>query len=89
MGVQSRRPSESEYLQTDVLVIGCGIAGGITALELASKGVSVVLVTLAASPEQTNTFYAQGGVVVTGVPVYQTVSTGLCRRRMRGYPLWW
>ena len=64
MGVQSRRPSE---YQTDVLVIGCGIAGGITALELASKGVSVVLVTLAASPEQTNTFYAQGGVVATGV----------------------
>jgi len=53
-------------LETDVLVIGSGIAGGITALQLARAGVSVVLATRASDPEESNTLYAQGGIIYRG-----------------------
>jgi L-aspartate oxidase len=53
-------------LQTDVLIIGCGIAGAVTALELAKNGFKVVVVTSAAKPEESNTFYAQGGIIYKG-----------------------
>ncbi len=52
--------------KTDVLVIGCGIAGGVAALELAEAGVHVTVVTLSAKAEETNTLYAQGGIVYQG-----------------------
>lgn len=58
--------SDSRTIETDVLVIGCGIGGGIAALELASAGASVVVVTLADEPEESNTVYAQGGIVYKG-----------------------
>jgi L-aspartate oxidase len=54
------------YLETDVLVIGCGIAGAVTALQLAEAGLEVILVTSARKPEESNTFYAQGGIVYRG-----------------------
>ncbi|AFG38855.1 L-aspartate oxidase [Spirochaeta africana] len=50
-------------LTTDVLVIGCGIAGGVAALEAADAGLSVVVVTRAADPAESNTRYAQGGIM--------------------------
>ena len=56
----------SEPLRTDVLVIGCGIAGGTAALELAEAGASVVIVTRADAAEESNTFWAQGGVIFRG-----------------------
>ncbi len=56
----------SELLETDVLVIGCGIAGGVAALELADVGVEVTLVTRAQTPEDTNTVWAQGGIIFQG-----------------------
>lgn len=43
----------------DILIIGCGIAGAITALELMKKGLDVVV--LAAG--DSNSSYAQGGIV--------------------------
>ena len=52
--------------KTDALIIGCGIAGGVAALELAEAGVHVTVVTLAPKPEETNTWYAQGGIVYQG-----------------------
>ncbi|MEK6650260.1 MAG: L-aspartate oxidase [Bacteroidota bacterium] len=55
-----------DLLKTDVLVIGCGIAGGVAALELAEVGVHVTVVTLSPRPEETNTLYAQGGIVYQG-----------------------
>lgn len=55
-----------DLLKTDVLIIGCGIAGGVAALELAEAGVHVTVVTLSPKPEETNTWYAQGGIVYQG-----------------------
>jgi L-aspartate oxidase len=55
-----------ECLQRDVLVIGCGIAGSVAALQLADAGVPVTVVTRAARPEESNTFYAQGGIIYQG-----------------------
>jgi L-aspartate oxidase len=57
----------SECLETEVLVIGCGIAGGVTALRLADVGVPVTLVTRAEEPAESNTYYAQGGIVYQGI----------------------
>jgi L-aspartate oxidase len=52
--------------RTDVLVIGCGIAGGTAALELAEAGARVVVVTRADRPEESNTYWAQGGIIFRG-----------------------
>jgi L-aspartate oxidase len=56
----------TEYIETDVLVIGCGIAGGTAALTLAEKGINVILVTRTIDPIETNTYYAQGGIIYQG-----------------------
>ena len=58
--------SQADYIESDVLVLGCGIAGGIAALQLASAGLSVLVVTLAERPEESNTLYAQGGIIYKG-----------------------
>lgn len=50
-------------LEAEVLVIGCGIAGGTVALELADAGVPVTVVTRAADPDESNSAYAQGGII--------------------------
>jgi L-aspartate oxidase len=56
-----------DLLETDVLIIGCGIAGSTAALQLAEKGIPVTVVTRAQAPEESNTLYAQGGIVYKGV----------------------
>jgi L-aspartate oxidase len=55
-----------ELIQTDVLIIGCGVAGGTVALRLADAGVPVTLVTRAGDPHDTNTHWAQGGIIYRG-----------------------
>ncbi len=55
--------AQKDLMTTDVLVIGCGIAGGVAALELAEAGIDVTVVTLSPRPEESNTYYAQGGIV--------------------------
>lgn len=50
-------------IRADLLVVGCGIAGASAALEAAKAGLKTVVVTKAARPEESNTFYAQGGIV--------------------------
>jgi L-aspartate oxidase len=55
----------SDPIESDVLVLGCGIAGGTAALELAEAGLDVVIVTRAAQPEESNTYWAQGGIIYT------------------------
>ena len=50
--------------ETDALIIGCGIAGATAALRLAQDSQRQVLViTRAADPEESNTRYAQGGII--------------------------
>ncbi|MBI2520026.1 MAG: FAD-dependent oxidoreductase [Bdellovibrio sp.] len=51
--------------QFDVLVLGSGVAGLATALTVLEKGLSVGLVTRARDPNNTNTSYAQGGIIYT------------------------
>jgi L-aspartate oxidase len=58
--------NNTDYFETDVLIIGCGIAGGTAALQLADAGVSVTVVTRAQEPHESNTFYAQGGIIYRG-----------------------
>ncbi|MFW6364057.1 MAG: L-aspartate oxidase [Spirochaeta sp.] len=50
-------------LTTNVLVIGCGIAGGTAALQAADSGLEVIVVTRAEDPAESNTNYAQGGIM--------------------------
>lgn len=56
----------NELMENDVLIIGSGIAGAVTALELADKGIFVTLVTRAKDPQESNTKYAQGGIIYNG-----------------------
>ncbi len=56
----------SELITTDVLIIGSGIAGCTTALDLADAGVNVLMVTRAEQPEDSNTLWAQGGIIYEG-----------------------
>lgn len=52
--------------QTEVLVIGAGIAGGVAAIELADAGIEVTLVRHGTSENATATYYAQGGIIYQG-----------------------
>ncbi len=47
----------------DVLILGTGVAGCTAALAAARAGVSIALVTRAAEARESNTLYAQGGIV--------------------------
>jgi L-aspartate oxidase len=50
-----------------VLIIGCGIAGATAALRLArNPGRHITVVTRARDPHESNTRYAQGGIVGRG-----------------------
>jgi len=50
-----------------VLIIGCGIAGATTALRLArNRHLQITLVTRAEDPHESNTRYAQGGIIGRG-----------------------
>ena len=54
-------------IETDVLVIGCGIAGASAALRLAEdRQRQIMVITRAYDPEDCNTRYAQGGIVARG-----------------------
>ncbi|MEA3338969.1 MAG: L-aspartate oxidase [Chloroflexota bacterium] len=53
--------------QSDVLIIGCGIAGASAALRLSEDSQrQITIITRAAEPEESNTRYAQGGIVTLG-----------------------
>jgi L-aspartate oxidase len=55
-------------MQTDVLIIGCGIAGATAAIELAHDAQrQITIVTRADLPIDSNSSHAQGGIVTRGV----------------------
>ena len=47
--------SEDKNLATDMLIIGCGIAGASAALEAAKSGLRVIVITKNSSLEESNT----------------------------------
>lgn len=51
------------HAATDVLVLGTGVAGCAAALAAAREGAAVTLVTRASEARESNTYYAQGGIV--------------------------
>ncbi len=53
-------------INTDVLVIGSGLAGAITAITAADRGQKVMLMTKTPSLESGNTPHAQGGIIFKG-----------------------
>jgi len=55
-----------KYLKADVLIIGCGIAGASAALEAVKSGLKVIIITKNLILEESNTYYAQGGIVSLG-----------------------
>ncbi|MFZ0479110.1 MAG: L-aspartate oxidase [Terriglobales bacterium] len=52
-----------DTLQTDILVIGSGLAGLAAAWAAAKRGCQVTLLTRAENPEESNTDRAQGGII--------------------------
>jgi L-aspartate oxidase len=57
---------EGSAFRSDILIIGCGIAGASAALEAAQRGLRVNIITKAPRLEESNTYYAQGGIVSLG-----------------------
>ena len=55
----------NEKHETEILIIGCGIAGGTAALKLADQGHQVTVITRAKKPKNSNTYWAQGGIIYT------------------------
>lgn len=58
--------SDPQRIETDVLVVGAGIAGAVTALEAADAGAEVLVLHRSFDPTHTNTHWAQGGVIFKG-----------------------
>ncbi|MBN1406542.1 MAG: L-aspartate oxidase [Calditrichaceae bacterium] len=56
----------TECIETEVLIIGCGVAGGTVALQLADLGIPVTITTRSGDQEKSSTHYAQGGIVYRG-----------------------
>ncbi len=56
-----------DHIETDVLIIGCGIAGASAALRLAEDPkLRITVVTAEGDPHESNTYYAQGGIIYRG-----------------------
>jgi len=58
--------NNNRKLYCDVLVIGSGMAGFSTAITASEEGLEVILINKEASLEESNTHYAQGGIVCLG-----------------------
>lgn len=52
--------------QCDVLIVGCGIAGATASLLLAERGLDVILLSASDSEMESNSAWAQGGIVYAG-----------------------
>lgn len=78
-----------QIIETDLLILGSGIAGCSAALAALEKGASIVLATRAQDLQESNTYYAQGGIIYRGindseelfVSDFQTAGKGICSPR--------
>lgn len=59
--------SSPRTIETDVLVIGAGMGGGVAALEAANAGANVIVLQRSWDTRTSNTFWAQGGIIYEGV----------------------
>ena len=50
-------------IETHCLIVGSGIAGLSTAIELSAQGIDCVVISCAPASEESNTVYAQGGII--------------------------
>jgi len=57
---------KQEYIETDVLIIGAGIAGSTAAMVLAENGIDTVMISKGDDLSSANTYYAQGGIAALG-----------------------
>jgi len=64
--ISNREIVLKEFMQSDILIIGTGLAGCTSALILADQGLNVILVTKSFDIEETNTREAQGGIIFQG-----------------------
>jgi L-aspartate oxidase len=57
-----------EHVMTDILVIGSGISGCVAALHAAERApqARILLITSPSDPRESNTLYAQGGIIARG-----------------------
>ena len=53
-------------IETQILIIGSGIAGSIAALKLSEYFDDITIITKNSDPEESNTKYAQGGIIYKG-----------------------
>ena len=53
-------------MESDILIIGCGMAGCITALELAERGADVCVLGSGKTGMESNSHFAQGGIIFRG-----------------------
>lgn len=56
-------PPSSLSFETDLLVLGCGIAGASAALKAASRGLRVTMLSAASDAKDCNSYWAQGGII--------------------------
>jgi hypothetical protein len=78
----------ARLVQTDVLIIGSGIAGAAAALRLARNPLrQIAVITGAPDPHESNTRYAQGGIVGRGIDDDGAVLAGEARLREQPAPL--
>ncbi len=53
-------------MTTDVLIVGSGLAGCAAAITAARQGIRVLVITKESQMEESNTWYAQGGIIYRG-----------------------
>ncbi len=61
---------KQELIQTNVLIIGSGIAGATAAIKIAEQSPKTKIIILTKEKEinESNTRYAQGGIIAKGGP---------------------
>lgn len=84
-GPNERSPAAA--FDTDLLVVGCGIAGAASALQAARLGMRVTMLSSAPNVDDCNSFWAQGGIIYkaeVSIYVCTSVSTASFRPRWAG-----